>query len=88
MTGIGFLGAGVIMQTGGHIQGITTAATIWIMTAIGLAIGAGYYAPALAAFLLLLFGVVASPYVDRIVARRAARIDESYDDTIRKQNGS
>ena len=42
--GIGFLGAGAIMRReGGHIEGLTTAATIWIMAAVGLAIGAGLY---------------------------------------------
>ncbi len=42
--GIGFLGAGAIMRReGSHIEGLTTAATIWVMAAIGLAIGAGLY---------------------------------------------
>ncbi len=42
--GIGFLGAGAIMRReGGHIEGLTTAATIWVMAAIGLATGAGLY---------------------------------------------
>ncbi len=42
--GIGFLGAGAIMRReGGYIEGLTTAATIWIMAAIGLATGAGLY---------------------------------------------
>ena len=42
--GIGFLGAGAIMRReGGHIEGLTTAATIWIMAAVGLATGAGLY---------------------------------------------
>ncbi len=42
--GIGFLGAGAIMRREeGHIEGLTTAATIWVMAAIGLAIGAGLY---------------------------------------------
>jgi len=43
MTGVGFLGAGVILKTGVSIQGLTTAACIWIVSAIGLAIGAGQY---------------------------------------------
>ena len=43
LTGIGFLGAGVILKTGSSIQGLTTAACIWIVAAIGLAIGAGQY---------------------------------------------
>ena len=42
--GIGFLGAGAIMRReGGHIEGLTTAATIWVMAAVGLATGAGLY---------------------------------------------
>jgi len=42
--GIGFLGAGAIMRReGGSIEGLTTAATIWVMAAIGLATGAGLY---------------------------------------------
>jgi putative Mg2+ transporter-C (MgtC) family protein len=45
VTGIGFLGAGVLMRGTGGVQGMTTAATIWIVAAMGMAIGAGY-APA------------------------------------------
>lgn len=41
--GIGFLGAGSIIRSGGAVQGITTAATIWIVGAIGVACGAGHY---------------------------------------------
>ena len=41
MTGIGFLGAGTIMATGGRIRGLTTAASIWISATIGIAVGAG-----------------------------------------------
>ena len=42
--GIGFLGAGAIMRRGeGHIEGLTTAATIWVMASVGLAAGAGMY---------------------------------------------
>ncbi len=43
LTGIGFLGAGVILKMGLSIQGLTTAACIWVVAAIGLAIGAGEY---------------------------------------------
>jgi len=44
VTGIGFLGAGVILhRTGGAVVGLTTAATIWAVAAIGLAAGAGLY---------------------------------------------
>jgi putative Mg2+ transporter-C (MgtC) family protein len=43
VTGIGFLGAGSIIRARGGVQGLTTAATIWVVAAIGLAVGAGYY---------------------------------------------
>ncbi|WP_372654662.1 MgtC/SapB family protein [Halobacteriovorax sp.] len=42
VSGIGFLGAGAIIQSRGHVIGLTTAATIWVVAAIGLTIGAGY----------------------------------------------
>ena len=46
-TGIGFLGAGAVMQSHGSIHGLTTAACIWVVAVIGLAVGAGMYVPAL-----------------------------------------
>jgi len=46
MTGIGFLGAGVIMKEGLSVRGLTTAASIWITAAIGIMIGVGFYFPA------------------------------------------
>lgn len=42
VTGVGFLGAGSIIQAGGAVRGMTTAATIWAVAAIGMVIGAGY----------------------------------------------
>jgi len=46
MTGIGFLGAGVIMKDGLSVRGLTTAASIWITAAIGILVGVGFYMPA------------------------------------------
>jgi len=43
ITGVGFLGAGTILFTGKAITGLTTAASLWVVAAIGLAIGAGFY---------------------------------------------
>lgn len=43
VTGIGFLGAGSIIGSGKHIQGITTAATLWVVAGVGLAVGVGEY---------------------------------------------
>lgn len=47
MTGIGFLGAGVIFKEGLSVRGLTTAASIWITAAIGILIGIGFYFPAI-----------------------------------------
>jgi putative Mg2+ transporter-C (MgtC) family protein len=57
MTGVGFLGAGVILKTGVTIQGLTTAACIWIVSAIGLAIGAGQYTAGVAGFVITVFSL-------------------------------
>jgi putative Mg2+ transporter-C (MgtC) family protein len=43
VTGIGFLGAGSIIAQKGHIRGITSAATLWVVAAIGLSVGVGEY---------------------------------------------
>lgn len=55
VSGIGFLGAGAIMQSRGSVFGLTTAATIWVVAAIGYTIGAGYiFSAALFTFTVLL----------------------------------
>ncbi|MDR2186960.1 MAG: MgtC/SapB family protein [Azonexus sp.] len=54
MTGIGFLGAGVIFKEGLSVRGLTTAASIWITAAIGILIGVGFYMPAILATALTL----------------------------------
>jgi putative Mg2+ transporter-C (MgtC) family protein len=54
VTGIGFLGAGAIIRQGLSIRGLTTAATLWVVAAIGLAAGAGYYSAAVITTVLVL----------------------------------
>src|SRR5262249_8212306 len=49
VTGIGFLGAGTILREGGGIRGLTSAATIWVVAAIGMAAGFGFYVLAVGA---------------------------------------
>lgn len=53
VSGIGFIGAGTIMQSRGTVTGLTSAATIWVVAAIGIAIGAGQYMEAVGAGLLV-----------------------------------
>jgi putative Mg2+ transporter-C (MgtC) family protein len=54
VTGIGFLGAGCIIQSGQHIRGLTTAATIWVVAAIGIVSRAGYPVLAFIASLMVI----------------------------------
>lgn len=65
MTGIGFLGAGVIMQDKQVVRGLTTAASIWVTAAIGIIIGAGYYSAALMAAALTLLALIGLSNVTR-----------------------
>ncbi len=54
VTGVGVLGAGVILQSQGHISGLTTSATLWATAAVGMAVGFGHYVMSIVAALLLL----------------------------------
>jgi putative Mg2+ transporter-C (MgtC) family protein len=88
MTGIGFLGAGVIFKEGITVRGLTTAASIWITAALGILIGIGFYFPAavttaLAIFVLSIFRWVEShmrtqSYARLVIAfRRGEALDEA-----------
>ncbi|MGH9168403.1 MAG: MgtC/SapB family protein [Acidimicrobiia bacterium] len=70
VTGIGFLGAGAIFREGRLVRGLTTAAGLWTVAAIGLAAGAAMYAVAVAATVVTLIVLYGLRYVDRIVAAR------------------
>lgn len=74
VTGIGFLGAGAIMRTGSGISGLTTAATVWVNAAIGVAVGGGEYHLALMATGVTLVVLLAlSPleaWIDRRLPKR------------------
>jgi putative Mg2+ transporter-C (MgtC) family protein len=63
VTGVGFLGGGAILRTGVNVQGLTTAAGLWLVTAIGLSAGAGMYAISVASTVL---GVVALTLLRRL----------------------
>ena len=57
VTGIGFLGAGAIIRQGLSVRGLTTAATLWVVAAIGLTTGAGYYSAAVITTALVLISL-------------------------------
>jgi putative Mg2+ transporter-C (MgtC) family protein len=70
VTGIGFLGAGAIIRQGLSVRGLTTAATLWVVAAIGLASGAGYYWAAVVTTALVLVSlwplrIMAQPVIQR-----------------------
>lgn len=58
VSGIGFLGAGTIMREGASVRGLTTAAGLWVVACIGLAVGAGLYIPAVVTTILILFVLI------------------------------
>ena len=58
LIGIGFLGAGVIIKSGFAVRGLTTAASIWIVSAIGLAIGGGLYLEAIVTALITILALI------------------------------
>ena len=67
MTGIGFLGAGVIMKEGLSVRGLTTAASIWVTAAIGVLIGIGFYFPAVVATLITLGALALFRWIEMIM---------------------
>ncbi|MBO4803947.1 MAG: MgtC/SapB family protein [Muribaculaceae bacterium] len=66
VSGVGFLGAGAIIQMKGSVRGLTTAAGIWMTACIGLAVGAGMYLISIIATLLIIFILV---HIERIEQR-------------------
>ena len=54
VTGVGFLGAGAILRQGSEVHGLTTAASIWVAAAVGMAVGFGFYVPAIFTTVLVL----------------------------------
>lgn len=71
ITGMGFIGAGTIIQAQGSVLGITTASTLWTVTGLGLVIGAGYYLISLIFALLVLGTLVLFRRVEDIQLKKA-----------------
>ena len=70
VTGIGFLGAGAILRSGENVHGLTTAATIWVNAAIGMAAGLGAYAVAAGGATLTLVVLALLPFMERMFEER------------------
>jgi len=84
VSGVGFIGAGTIMQAQGTVTGLTSAATIWVVAAIGLTLGAGYYVEGAGAGLLVTFVLAGLGKLEHYV-RRARRVVSA---TIRTRVGT
>jgi len=70
LTGIGFLGAGVILRDpSGHVTGLTTAATIWICAVLGIVCGLGYWSILVIALGLTVFALVFGRPLERLAER-------------------
>ena len=84
ITGIGFLGAGAIMREGEHVTGLTTAATIWVVSAIGVSVGFGHYALGAVTAVLTLIVQAIFPHLDTLIdelrQRHTFRIVSNLDD--------
>lgn len=75
ISGIGFLGAGTIIRNGSSVKGLTTAASVWAVSCIGLACGSGFYFGALAVTLFMFLTLIALKRVDKsLVARHGSLI--------------
>jgi putative Mg2+ transporter-C (MgtC) family protein len=72
ITGLGFIGAGTIIQAGGHVHGLTTASTLWAVAGLGLVIGAGYYAYAVLYTGIVVVTLFVFPIIERMVPHRAS----------------
>ena len=80
VSGIGFLGAGTIIVTKSNISGLTTAASIWTVASIGLAIGMGFYPIAIFGFLFVISTL--------FIFKRFVNVNKSYNITIKYMGGA
>ena len=69
LTGIGFIGAGIILQKHGHVEGITSAAALWVAAAVGMAVAFQFYMLAAITSLLTVFGLNISYATRKIFSR-------------------
>ena len=68
--GIGFIGAGAILHGRNKVSGLTTAATLWVVTAIGIGVGSGAYVEAIGATVMVLGTLLALGRLERLLRRR------------------
>src|SRR5262252_3049289 len=75
VTGVGFIGGGVIMRRGGNVQGINTAATLWAAGSLGLSIGMGYYLLSVALLAIIILIQFSFRWLSSLIDRRSELIN-------------
>jgi putative Mg2+ transporter-C (MgtC) family protein len=81
LTGVGFIGGGAILRHGNLVSGVTTAATLWVMTAIGLAFGGGQYGLGVSGTVLTLLTLLVLKWIDiRIPRDHRAELEVTWRD--------
>jgi putative Mg2+ transporter-C (MgtC) family protein len=73
ITGVGFLGAGAIIQARGTVHGLTTASVIWAVAGLGLAVGAGYYLISIVFTLIVVLILVFLRKIEQILLKRSEK---------------
>ncbi len=73
LPGIGFIGAGTILHMRGAVTGLTSAATIWVVAAIGMALGSGAYVEGVGTTALVIVVLMGLRRLERLIARKAMR---------------
>lgn len=73
VTGVGFIGAGTILHARGAVVGLTSAATIWVVAAIGVALGSGFYLEGIATTVVVLAVLAGLGRIEKLVERQAMR---------------
>ena len=73
VTGVGFIGAGTILHARGAIVGLTSAATIWVVAAIGVALGSGFYLEGVGTTVIVLVVLAGLGRVEKLVERQSMR---------------
>jgi len=81
VTGVGFIGGGAILQTKATIKGLTTAATLWITAAVGLALGVGFYAAGITTTVLALFTLSILAWRERYLPSTRSKRDKDAGDS-------
>jgi putative Mg2+ transporter-C (MgtC) family protein len=77
VSGVGFLGAGVILRDAGRVVGLTTASAIWLTSALGMGIGSGYYWLSTIAVAVILLVLLVFPFLERRI--NAMREERTYE---------